>query len=146
MLEANPTLTAGDVRDLLEQTAREDNDTGALPSEGDWVWGHGKVTASQAVLAAISGVSSGPTSATPSAAEPLVFQPNPAGDHVWVSGFEEGLFHWELHGLQGQLVKQGNAEGPFLIQLDGLPQGMYVLQLQDRTRGLMQRGRVLKTQ
>ena len=39
MLEANPTLTAGDVRDLLEQTAREDNDTGALPSEGDWVWG-----------------------------------------------------------------------------------------------------------
>ena len=146
MLEANPTLSAGDVRDLLEQTAREDNDTGALPSEGDWVWGHGKVTASQAVLAAISGVSSGPTSATPSAAEPLVFQPNPAGNHVWVSGFEEGLFHWELHGLQGQLVKQGNAEGPFLIQLDGLPQGMYVLQLQDRTRGLTQRGRVLKTQ
>ena len=32
---------------------REDNDTGSLPAEGDLVWGHGKVTASQAVMSAL---------------------------------------------------------------------------------------------
>ena len=51
MLEANPTLSAEDVKTILEWTAREDNDTGSLP-EGDLVWGHGKVTASQAVMSA----------------------------------------------------------------------------------------------
>ena len=57
MLEANPELTPGDVRTILEWTAREDEDTGTLPAEGDHVWGHGKVTATLAVATAIDWVS-----------------------------------------------------------------------------------------
>ena len=51
MLEANPELTPADVRSILEFTARQDNYTGELPGEDENVWGHGKVTASQAVQA-----------------------------------------------------------------------------------------------
>jgi hypothetical protein len=54
MLEANPELTPADIRSILESTAREDEDTGTLPTEGDHVWGHGKVNAAQAVLAALT--------------------------------------------------------------------------------------------
>ena len=51
MLEANPELTPADVRSILEFTARQENYTGELLGEDENVWGHGKVTASQAVLA-----------------------------------------------------------------------------------------------
>jgi len=125
MLEANPTLTAGDVRDLLEQTAREDNDTGALPSEGDWVWGHGKVTASQAVLAAANmaslvqefGSSGGQTS--------LRCAPNPVEQFFWVTGERPQHVKWMLLDLHGHTCRKGNGSTPFVVDMDALTSGVY---------------------
>ena len=54
MLEANPELTPADIRSILESTAREDDRHRNLPVAGDNVWGHGKVTASHAVLASLT--------------------------------------------------------------------------------------------
>jgi subtilisin family serine protease len=125
MLEANPTLTAGDVRDLLEQTAREDNDTGALPSEGDWVWGHGKVTASQAVFAAANmaslvqefGSSGGQTS--------LRCAPNPVEQFFWVTGERPQHVKWTLLDLHGHTCRKGNGSTPFVVDMDALTSGVY---------------------
>ena len=54
ILEAHPNISAEDVKTILLQTARQDNNTGVLPSGGDPKWGHGKVNALAAVLEAVS--------------------------------------------------------------------------------------------
>ncbi|MDD3875626.1 MAG: S8 family serine peptidase [Bacteroidales bacterium] len=43
--EANPSLSPQSIKDLLKQTARQDNYTGLIPMTGDLLWGWGKVNA-----------------------------------------------------------------------------------------------------
>ncbi|HEY0261649.1 MAG TPA: S8/S53 family peptidase, partial [Chitinophagales bacterium] len=52
MLEAHPSITPTQVAQILAQTAIIDTFTGALPAEGTNLWGHGKINAYQAVVAA----------------------------------------------------------------------------------------------
>ena len=129
MLEANPTLTPGDVRTILEWTAREDNDTGSLPAEGDLVWGHGKVTASQAVMASLGWISHVGLPYFPSAPDErtLLAYPNPAKDVVWISGMDSPSGTWTLMNLRGEWVCSGEATPWFRVNLEGLPQGVYTL-------------------
>ncbi len=128
MLEANPTLSAEAVKIILEWTAREDNDTGPLPLEGDWVWGHGKVTASQAVMAALGWISHvGPFLPAPADEASLLVHPNPTTNDVWVTGMEalEGM--WTLVNGQGAMVLSGRANPGFRIEMADLPAGIYIL-------------------
>ena len=53
ILDAHPTISASSVKEVLLQTAREDNKTGILPEAGDPTWGHGKVNAMAAVQEAV---------------------------------------------------------------------------------------------
>jgi subtilisin family serine protease len=45
LLQAKPTLTPAEVKDLLFQSAIKDTHTGALPATGTNNWGHGKINA-----------------------------------------------------------------------------------------------------
>lgn len=128
MLEANPTLSAEDVKTILEWTAREDNDTGSLPLEGDLVWGHGKVTASQAIMSALGWISDvRPFLPAPADEASLLAHPNPTTDDVWVTGMEalEGV--WTLVNGQGAMVLSGRATPEFRIEMADLPAGIYIL-------------------
>ena len=49
MLEANPTLTPTLVRYLIQSTAIKDSYTGAIPTNGSYTWGYGKINAYAAV-------------------------------------------------------------------------------------------------
>ena len=105
MLEANPELTPSDVRSILEYTSRQDNYTGELPSEDEFVWGHGKVTASQALLASLTWDSN---LSMPVIDENDVFiYPNPAGEHLWFYGLENGNSKWEIYDLHGRICLSG---------------------------------------
>ncbi len=53
MLEANPYLSAAQVKEIIMQTARQDNFTGAIPQGGSAQWGAGKINAYAAVKMAI---------------------------------------------------------------------------------------------
>lgn len=53
LLQAKPELSATEVKQILLSTAREDNKTGDLPTEGDPKWGHGKVDAMAALREAL---------------------------------------------------------------------------------------------
>ena len=128
MLEANPELTPGDIRTILEWTAREDDETGALPAEGDHVWGHGKVTATRAVAAAIDWVSG--LSELPAKSSRISVHPNPARHEVWVTAHEPRPGHWTLFNMQGQEVRSGALTPWFNITLDGLSDGMFMLQVE----------------
>jgi subtilisin family serine protease len=128
MLEANPELTAADIRSILESTAREDEDTGDLPTEGDHVWGHGKVTASQAVLAALNWDSS---LGMPDflAKRPQVF-PNPVRERLWFTGLSGGKSTWEIFDLRGQLCQSGQAFDLSSIDVSTLQPGLHVIHVQ----------------
>ncbi|MCW3125358.1 MAG: hypothetical protein JWO03_1016 [Bacteroidetes bacterium] len=52
MLQANPNLSPAQIRTILAQTAILDNFTGVPPLQGLNTWGHGKINAYAAVIAA----------------------------------------------------------------------------------------------
>ncbi|HLU87586.1 MAG TPA: S8 family serine peptidase, partial [Taishania sp.] len=47
--EVNPYLTPRQVKEIIINTARQDNNTGVLPSTGDPRWGYGKLNAMAAL-------------------------------------------------------------------------------------------------
>lgn len=49
MLQADPTLTPADIRDIIRATARTDSHTGVIPPDGSTQWGMGKINAYHAV-------------------------------------------------------------------------------------------------
>ena len=128
MLEANPELSPADIRTILEWTAREDDYTGALSEEGDHVWGHGKVTATRAVAAAIDWVSG--LTELPDQQSHISVYPNPASHYVWVTTLDAQPGRWTLYNTQGQSVRKGALTPWFNIALDGLPDGMFMLSVE----------------
>jgi len=57
ILDANPTLSPAQVKNILKTTARLDTYTGTITAPGHPRWGMGKVNAYQAVVLALSTVS-----------------------------------------------------------------------------------------
>lgn len=128
MLEANPALTPAEVMAILEETARDDDDTGELPPEGDHVWGHGKVTATAAVLAALA--VNAVEEPDPSTARFKAW-PNPAHNHIRidVGGSKAEPIDWVLIDLQGRPVERGTDWAPFEMELNNLSAGVHLLHL-----------------
>ena len=126
MLEADPSLTPAEIQTILEETAREDNNTGELPEEGDLVWGHGKVTAT-AALQAVLGLNAVPKSPS----TPALFHlfPNPARDVVEVQGMGTEPVRWTLLDLQGRSVDRGQGTLPLTIPLQRAADGLHLLHL-----------------
>ena len=139
MLEANPTLSAEDVKTILEWTAREDNDTGSLPAEGDLVWGHGKVTASQAVMSALGWISHVGLPYFPSAPDERVFLSKPQTSSGSRHGLPSGT--WTMMNGQGAVVQSGELL-PGSNSTWDLP-AAYVLQTTSR-EGATRTARVVK--
>jgi subtilisin family serine protease len=54
MLEANPYLSATQVKEIIMETARTDNFTGVIPPTRSPIWGAGKINGYQAVKMALS--------------------------------------------------------------------------------------------
>ena len=54
ILEANPWLSAAQVKQLIKETARTDNFTGVIPALGSPLWGMGKLNAYAAVQEALA--------------------------------------------------------------------------------------------
>ena len=127
MLEANPELTPADIRSILESTAREDEDTGTLPVAGDDVWGHGKVTASQAVLASLTWNSS--MGASSLAVEQPTVYPNPVRERLWFSGLPRGESTWEIFDIHGRSCQSGRTLELTSIDVSGLQPGVFIIQI-----------------
>ena len=53
ILEANPYLSAEQIKEILIQTTREDNFTGVIPLGGSTQWGWGKIDAYNSVKLAL---------------------------------------------------------------------------------------------
>ena len=137
MLQANPWLSADQVKELIKETARLDNFTGEIGPEGNLEWGWGKVNALAAVLAAATFVSTNDIQAEP---HDVVAYPNPTDGLLYITGME--AHQVRVFNMAGQAVleqRPAQAGGALVLSLEGLPTGVYLVELRAETRVVYKR-------
>ena len=120
ILDANPTLTPAQVKNIIIQTAREDNHTGVLPAGGDVEWGHGKINAYHAVQLALGVLG------TVELNQELSWSvyPNPATETMNISGLVyESNSSVKILDMTGSLVLESDLESD--ISISNLTPGVY---------------------
>lgn len=125
LLEADPTLTPAEVKELLKSTTRTDQHTGTIPVEGSTRWGMGKVNAYRAVCEALGVV--GVDEVADQAG--IMLWPNPATSEVHVDLPVIGAVWLSVHDITGRMVhaEQTTAGGVHTMPTDRLRPGAYVL-------------------
>lgn len=137
MLQANPWLSAEQVRDIIKETARLDDRTGAIGPEGSLDWGWGKVDAMAAVLASATFVSTREIQAEP---DDVVAYPNPTDGHLWIEGMDPREVR--MYSTTGALVLERNIQqggGRLFLSLEGLHPGIYLLEMKGEGRVVYKR-------
>jgi hypothetical protein len=124
LLDANPNLSPVEIKQILQATAREDDDTGVINPPGDTRWGYGKVDAYAAVQMALeyAGVNEDDILQTT-----LVY-PDPFKDYINIQLKVKGKFNQiELFSSEGKLIKASMSPG--LNHLPNLESGIYFVRL-----------------
>jgi hypothetical protein len=127
MLEANPYLSAAQVKEIIMQTARQDNYTGVIPPEGSPQWGAGKINAYAAVQLAVQtlGLLEG---------SPIIewsVYPNPVQSYLHFTIVELPDFA-EIIGLDGKRYWVAIENNKMSVQ--ELPSGTYYVRLHQNGR------------
>ena len=135
MLEADPTLDAAEVKDILQRTARQDEFTGEVPNTE---WGYGKVDAYAAVSEVVASSSSDRPADVPGRIVLHQNYPNPFNPSTTIR-FTIGVAsktRLSVHDVLGRevavLVDGSLAPGEHTGTFDagGLPSGVYLYRLQ----------------
>lgn len=126
MLEADPTLSAPAIKAILQETARTDGFTGAVPNNE---WGYGKLD----VYAAIRRIL-GPSVSTKESNinQSIQIMPNPSTNTFTISRSEvkNTRFQLQVFNVNGKLVQQtiwGDGELQTSIDLSHFDAGIYYL-------------------
>lgn len=141
MLEAHPNLSATQAKEILKSTARLDERTGEIGTEGHLQWGWGKANALAAVKAA----------ETVASVDNITIQedlftcyPNPASSFLTIElNSENGnlIEEVELFQIDGKASKHfasiSNTEAQ--IDVSSLPNGAYILKVRTATNFEMKR-------
>ncbi len=129
ILQANPTLTSAQVKEILIETARQDQYTA---TSGEERFGYGKVDAYKAVKAAL-GIT-GMENIIVDKNRVTLF-PNPTKDVAYISLLTDGnpvmLEVYDLYGKR--LMTQSLMSGVNSIDLQNFPAGCYFFVIQDYT-------------
>ena len=119
MLEMDPTLTNQEIKEILNQTARQDSFTGTVPNAD---WGYGKMDA----LAAVTEVNN-LLSIEQSEIDAIKVYPNPVTDLLNIRSHID-IKKIEVIAMDGrQVMLFENSEGP--LNLSSLQNGMYFLKI-----------------
>ena len=122
MLEANPYLSAAQVKEIIMQTARQDNYTGTIPAGGSPQWGAGKINAYAAVQLAVQTLG---TLDSSKLIEWSVY-PNPVQHYLHFTIVELPDFA-EIISLDGKRYWVAIENGKMTVQ--DLPTGTYYVRL-----------------
>ncbi|MEO8589664.1 MAG: S8 family peptidase [Flavobacteriales bacterium] len=137
MLEADPTLSPADIKDIIKLTARTDSHTGTIPVGGSTRWGMGKINAYHAVVQALGLVS------VPEIDDHhLTTWPNPASSTVNVlTDLTAGSVQLTVSDMTGRVVLAQQQLATPLIMLDSRSwaPGVYTLRLEQQGRIAMSR-------
>lgn len=124
LLEANPLLTAAEIKEIVINSARTDGLTGTIGPEGSVRWGYGKLDAYNAIQYNTN------TAVTNISASKNYLFPNPAYDVVYVTNEPEGNETYRLNSLDGASIASGHFDGS--VNVREIPDGMYILTIENR--------------
>lgn len=135
LLQANPTLTSEQVKEILLRTARHDNYT---ESTGTIRFGSGKVDAYHAIMDAL-GID-GLAEINSNANLYSVF-PNPANNVIYVSSINnENQTVAELYDMNGRLLLQSNLkQGVNQLNINNYQSGIYILKISNEKFSKMEK-------
>ena len=124
ILDANPYLSARQVKEIIMETARQDNITGIIPVEGSTRWGAGRVNAYAAVKLALQ------TIGLEEPANDLMWSvfPNPVANELHFTIVEELPKQAEIINLNGQANLRAIINGK--LNVSDLTPGNYFIRLQ----------------
>lgn len=129
ILDANPYLSAEQIKMIIKETARTDNFTGVIPAEGSVRWGAGKINAYAAVQMALTFLGTEELKSN----SIFTISPNPSCDFIILDFPQEikinSMKIFDLAGKEFQ-VKYINNQ----INISNLPTGMYIIQVQAEGR------------
>jgi minor extracellular serine protease Vpr len=129
LLEVDPTLTAAQVKTLLQQTARHDTWTGTPNITSPNIWGAGKLN----ILAAIQSKLGIQTANDRALESNLALYPNPTSDKLFVQleGSQPTAAIATVISPEGRSVLQQNLDlnGGTWLNLSQLPAGVYLVQI-----------------
>lgn len=126
ILDANPSLTSQEVKDIIMTSAREDAITGDIPDSGSTRWGQGKVNAHLAVAMALNIVN-----INTFAQQGMVVFPNPTQDQVFILSNKnpDKVYNLAIYSMEGQMVQTGTYQWNMPIEVYSLAPGMYAIQI-----------------
>jgi minor extracellular serine protease Vpr len=123
MLEANPNLSSEQIKEIIIQTARTDNHTGAIPEGGSLQWGWGKINAYNAVKMSIL------TSQLVEKENGVIqLYPNPSSGIIYIKG-DFNNTSYSLTTLDGKTIQTGNIDSSNQIDISEFNSGVYLLTL-----------------
>lgn len=136
MFEANPGLSFQQIRQILIETAAQDNFTGTLPDTGDpsYRWGWGKLNAHAALKRAATTIGID----KPLYANTWHIYPNPTQEHLFIEWFNLNLqpTHITITDAVGKTIytrainTQEQHNTRIEMNTEMLPQGLYFVQIQ----------------
>lgn len=136
ILQANPELTVDEIREIISNTARNDDKTGPLRARdsADLRWGWGKIDALAAVNEAISRVG---IQQAEMHRLPLHLSPNPATGSVTVNtgcGEQQML---QVYGINGRLMMEMPVRTETTIDVSHWTRGLYIVRVGSRIEKLI---------
>jgi hypothetical protein len=123
ILDANPYLSARQVKEIIMQTARQDNYTGVIPLEGSPRWGAGKVNAYAAVQLALITVGQQEIQQEIS----WSIYPNPVAETLNLNKLTVSVEDVEIADLTGKIIRKKVENNS--ISLQNVESGTYWLRL-----------------
>lgn len=139
LLDANPELTADEVKEILQTSAREDEETGEINPPGDTRWGYGKVHAYNAIVAALQYANIGSLNII---GDEMTAYPNPFADELQIrTTRDEQVLEIKLFSVEGQLIQRENNSS--YLDCTNLSKGIYIVEV--RTTKGRYRSKVLRS-
>jgi subtilisin family serine protease len=128
ILEANPYLSAEQIKSIIIETAREDNNTGVIPISGSTQWGWGKLNARLAVELALN------TVGTVSLEQEINWNvyPNPVQTYLRFTIIDDLPNRVQLIDSMGKIIHRSIQEGSVFV--GDLPAGNYRVRMQVKGR------------
>ncbi len=127
ILEANPQLSTEQVKQIIMETARIDNNTGVIPAGGSLRWGMGKINAYHAVQLALQTQGLGMNEISKSL--PLLIYPNPTKDKLFIHSTVQIPASLELMTLDGKRTRLA-LQMDNSIDVSYLQSGMYFINVE----------------
>ena len=122
MLDANPNLSAAQVKQIIKTTARLDNNTGTITAPGHTRWGMGKIHAWRAVLEALN-----TTNISEITEESLLIFPNPATNEIQLILPDNFIMtRVQILSMDGKMFEVDAKE---TLDISELAPGTYVVQI-----------------